>query len=535
MREIVTLQVGCFSNFIGSHFWNFQDELLGLAEEVDGDPVFKSPSLNLDTIYRYGETRQGYPTYTPRLVSIGFQGSLGSLSSADLSSYDIPSSRPSEIVTWTGEVSKVVAQPHKKNLFLQRLCEEGTSSYASGKGESSVMEDKQVTENLENSVHYWTDFSKAHYHHRSLHELHASWGTVQQFNNYGAGKQLLTSNTPEADDIIDRLRFFVEECDHMQGIQCVADDSGGFSGVAADLLEHIADEYPNNPVLLFSARNTERKPVTRAELVKRSLHDAVSFSMLSGLSSLTVPIGLPSLSSSKAAAFLGVDDAKPFHTSAVYAASIHSIGLPLRMEPPGPASNSCDVIGAIDLGQLVQMLSGQSWRNKVIILDGALPAPGLEGPLLSNLHPLTPETAAGIDDPRAVESLVIQGALISGRRPNLHEVESLIQKEYESYGSARFSHLALALCPLPVPLPFPSFFNEASSIPMAARLRSTAAILPFLRRRCDDLRRLGFAGSGAGILAEWGIARGEAEELAEAMATMTAELDPHPELSSESD
>lgn len=27
MREIVTIQVGGFANFIGSHFWNFQVEL----------------------------------------------------------------------------------------------------------------------------------------------------------------------------------------------------------------------------------------------------------------------------------------------------------------------------------------------------------------------------------------------------------------------------------------------------------------------------------------------------------------------------
>ena len=69
--------------------------------------------------------------------------------------------------------------------------------------------------------------------------------------------------------------------------------------MAADLLEHVADEYPNKPVLLFSARGTHQKSTSRGSSVRRALHDAVSFSVLSGLSSLMVPVGLPSLSSSK--------------------------------------------------------------------------------------------------------------------------------------------------------------------------------------------------------------------------------------------
>lgn len=58
MREVVTLQIGGFANFIGSHFWNFQDELLGLADDPDTDPVFKNHGLNMDVLYRTGETHE---------------------------------------------------------------------------------------------------------------------------------------------------------------------------------------------------------------------------------------------------------------------------------------------------------------------------------------------------------------------------------------------------------------------------------------------------------------------------------------------
>jgi hypothetical protein len=35
-----------------------KDELLGLAEDPSSDPVFKNHALNMDVLYRSGETQQ---------------------------------------------------------------------------------------------------------------------------------------------------------------------------------------------------------------------------------------------------------------------------------------------------------------------------------------------------------------------------------------------------------------------------------------------------------------------------------------------
>ncbi|KAH0900619.1 hypothetical protein HID58_040122 [Brassica napus] len=77
-REIVTIQVGEFANFIGSHFWNFQDELLALASDPESDPIFPNHNLDMDVLYRSGENQQGVSTYTPRLLSVNFEGSMRS-------------------------------------------------------------------------------------------------------------------------------------------------------------------------------------------------------------------------------------------------------------------------------------------------------------------------------------------------------------------------------------------------------------------------------------------------------------------------
>ncbi|XLS57018.1 hypothetical protein HN51_006773 [Arachis hypogaea] len=99
MKELVTIQLGDFANYVGSHFWNFQDELLGLAEDLNADSVFKNHDLNMDVLYRTGETQQGIFTFTPRLLSINMRCSLGSLSSHGTLYKEITSS-PSDVVTW---------------------------------------------------------------------------------------------------------------------------------------------------------------------------------------------------------------------------------------------------------------------------------------------------------------------------------------------------------------------------------------------------------------------------------------------------
>lgn len=49
-----------------------------------------------------------------------------------------------------------------------------------------------------------------------------------------------------------------------------------------------------------------------------------------------------------------------------------------------PTANLHYVSGAVDVGDVVQILSGQSRRNKVAILDMAMPAPSLTGTHLNS-------------------------------------------------------------------------------------------------------------------------------------------------------
>ncbi|CAL4970386.1 unnamed protein product [Urochloa decumbens] len=547
MREVVTVQVGGFANFVGSHFWNFQDELLGLADDPGADSVFRTAALDMDALYRAGETHQGVATYCPRLVSVGSRGSLGSLSSSGtLGSSSAAADQPN-VLTWSGNVTKSVAKPHDRNLFLQSLSEEeqNTSSSSDRNCAKISVEDKDLIESLENGVKFWTDYSKVQYHPQSLYELYGSWTDFDKFNNYGTAKEVV-SEWSQMEELNERLRFFVEECDHIQGIQFIVDDSGGFSSVAAQYLESIADDYTNTPVLL-------------------SLHDAVSFSKLSSSCNLMVPIGLPSLS--YLSPLLSIKDEKYFHSSAICAAAIHSLSVPFRLQHVGPASDSAHSSGNLDIGELVHILSDQGRQNMVTALDVAMPAPSLTDRkdlrnIQRSLRSLTPEISDEDEDPYAVESLVFHGALDSGgRRASVSQVKDFVCSALECRETKpKFSHLSVSPCPLPIPLPFPSIFSssigqhgeilsndhpegtrlkgslDVVSVPMAARLRSSNAIVPFIERRSVSLQRLSARGLlGSQILQDWGFAKEEVQDMVEHLAKMLRPFHPEMDLTSDSD
>ncbi|XP_020579108.1 protein misato homolog 1 [Phalaenopsis equestris] len=565
MREIVTIQVGEFANYIGSHYWNFQDELLGLAEERLVDSIYMGSSLDMDVLYRSGETSQGIVTYCPRLLSVGYKGTLGSLSSSGSLSPRISLPDTSEIVTWAGNVTQYLAEPREKNFFLQSLSEEDDSNLnpsatdLEGSHFHRQLTDKDRIGCLENGVQYWTDFSKVNYHPHSLYELHGLWNDVEKFDNYGIGEDILSAGF-QSEEMNERLRFFIEECDQIQGIQFIVDDTGSFSAIAAGFLEDIADEYSNTPVLLYSARSPSSYKLGKSlkDSVARALHDAVSFSRLSSCCKLMVPVGLPFLSRSKLSSTLFIEDQNLFHSSAIYAASIHSISIPFRMESLGVNSESLNISGATDMGGMVQFLAGQARQNMITILDLAMPAQSLNGEnnqstILRSLCSLTPEIEESIDDLHSIESLIIHGVLSGGRRASVSEVEEYIHTEYQNeLQRPMFYHLTAASCPLPIPLPFPSIFNnrvgrqgelsnatlqeaerrgslEVDSVPMAARLRSSSAVKPFIERRLGSLRRYGLERGALGVelLRSWGFGKEEVEDMGETLCKMMMLLDPN--------
>ncbi|NXL89615.1 MSTO1 protein, partial [Alectura lathami] len=152
------------------------------------------------------------------------------------------------------------------------------------------------------NVQLWSDYISVQLHPRSVY-------VIQQYNHdgdsgrleaFGQGESLL-QDAACLEELEDRLHFYVEECDYLQGFQVLCDLHDGFSGVGAKVTELLRDEYSgkgiltwgltpvmqtrNNLIVGFSPQDSQRN-------FYRLMNTALGIAHLSGHSSLFCPLSL---------------------------------------------------------------------------------------------------------------------------------------------------------------------------------------------------------------------------------------------------
>jgi hypothetical protein len=95
-------------------------------------------------------------------------------------------------------------EPIPRNDFLRSL-----------DGETEETGESSLVQSLDDSVESWTDYLKAHLHPRSVYELPNTFYGVTPFDNYSSGQGFFKEEE-QLEEVENRLRFFVEECDHLQ-------------------------------------------------------------------------------------------------------------------------------------------------------------------------------------------------------------------------------------------------------------------------------------------------------------------------------
>lgn len=95
---------------------------------------------------------------------------------------------------------------------------------------------------LDRTARYFTDYLKVELHSKSLLQLAGVWEGVQTFAGWGEGWEM-AGRADTRDELEDRLRFFAEDCDSLQGFMALVDSESAFSGLSARFLAELADDY----------------------------------------------------------------------------------------------------------------------------------------------------------------------------------------------------------------------------------------------------------------------------------------------------
>ncbi|XP_062897927.1 protein misato homolog 1 [Mobula hypostoma] len=527
-REVLTLQLGHYTNFVGTHWWNIQDAALC----YDSDRSDTYSEINNNVLFREGQTLRGQPTYTPRLILMDLKGSLSSLKQEGVL-YGASQAVPA--LAWNGSLTVHKEDPVTKNQFLQQLnrlgtdahSENVTSTTAQGAERSAAertFDLSQGAQRLENSVRVWSDYLGVHLHPKTISVIqqynHNS--TSNRFEAFGFGEKLLRDPT-FLDDLEDRLHFYIEECDYLQGFQVLCDLQDGFAGLATKVVELLHDEYGGKAIFTCGFAPTSYMDTGSMATVYRLLNSVMGIVHLSSRSSAFCPMSLDS-------SFLGRKQVTPvpfprviydaslnYHSSALLATALETLSVPYRLQ-----SN------AMSLTQLTNALTVSS--RKVVTASAAIPfamkSTDTLPDVLAEQHaasPWTPLTPYGeVKDVQCfAQSVVLRGVSreqqISNLPPGvkgpsiLHSCpsgEDVLETFLQHHFPAAVRAIHLVQTPCRVTTPYPQIFsdsfnkrgqlvggslssgNAVQSIPVLSALQSTATTYHGLHALYHEVSRL---------------------------------------------
>ncbi|XP_034865672.1 protein misato homolog 1 isoform X2 [Mirounga leonina] len=464
-REVLTLQLGHFAGFVGAHWWNQQDAALCAPTDATEPPGELCP----DVLYRAGRTAHGQETYTPRLILMDLKGSLSSLKQEGGLYGD---RQLDAAIAWQGKLTTHKEELCPPNPYLQDLLSaEGVLS------RDGIWRVKPIPNGKESSIRVWSDFLRVHLHPRSICMIqkYNHDGEAGRLEAFGQGESVL-KEPRYLEELEDRLHFYMEECDYLQGFQILCDLHNGFSGVGAKATELLQDEYSGRGIITWGLLPGPYSLGEPQKNIYRLLNTAFGLVHMSAHSSLVCPLSLGGslgLRPEPPVTFphLQYDATLPFHCAAILATALDTVTVPYRLRS-----------SPVSMVHLADMLNSSG--KKVVTAAATIPFPLVPGQSLPDAlvqlggaTAWTPLSACGAPSgTRFAQSVVLRGLdkachtsrLAPGTRlPSpLHACdtgEDVLARylQQEQPGGRSSAHLLLAPCKV-VP-PYPCVFSPSLS------------------------------------------------------------------------
>lgn len=330
-RAVVSLHVGHYANYVGAHFWNIQE----------ANFVYEGQSeICHDVLFREGQTLTRQVTFTPRVVNVDLKGALGALPEfGDL--YDGLEVPKSDSLLWEGATVVQKEEPLKKNAYQLELDSlensiQSRSEPEKDRCESGGSRDACRSYNLDDQVRTWSDYLHGRFHPKSnaLLQEYQHKNTLKPFDVFGLGVEAWKSDLGE--EVEDRIRFFVEDADSVQGFQLLLDDFNGFGGVGSGLIDLLADEYGNKTILNFSTSPCAYEEYSGVLGSTRLLNTLLTLNGQLEGSTLNTPLSLAKdtfvlPNSHRSVPWIKYKPNLMYHSSAILASALDSMTLPWRM------------------------------------------------------------------------------------------------------------------------------------------------------------------------------------------------------------
>ncbi|KAJ2040027.1 mtDNA inheritance, partitioning of the mitochondrial organelle [Coemansia sp. RSA 922] len=276
MKEIITLQFGENANYVGTHYWNMQQQQF--TEDNGGD---SNVHLSMDVFYSEDDQGVGQRgrRYTPRVLvfdKVGNFGSLGQSHHAKEKGDADDIEAEIEAAQWDG-----ATEVHRQMPY--------TSSAVLGTGCNEVSESR---------VRYWSDFNEVEFN--TVQSLNSVSGvefgnSLGEMNTFQEGGDVFAGENGRDEMLEGKFRGLAEACDQMQGFQVMADAHGGFAGFGAGFVGKVREEYPKSSILMYNVASGRASDMGSTQTIDAAIALATNLESVSAAVNMYVPSGLKKL------------------------------------------------------------------------------------------------------------------------------------------------------------------------------------------------------------------------------------------------
>ncbi|XP_066062884.1 protein misato homolog 1 isoform X2 [Chamaea fasciata] len=503
--EAVTLQLGHYSGCVGAHWWGLQAATLRSAPEP--------AELRAAALLRFGRGPGGTETPTPRLVALELKGGVGSLG-PDGAGTEPP-------VTWDGAVADYRDRAPAGDCAPRDTGSRRGDAAGDGKGNPGAARPGAAPAGSQDapSVRLWSDYLNVHLHPKSVYVIrqYLHDGDCGCLEAFGQGESLL-QDPACLEELEDRLHFYVEECDYLQGFQVLCDLHNGFSGVGAKVTELLHDEYSQKGILTWGLTPVPSTAGDPQNSFYRLMNMALGIAHLSRHSSLFCPMSLSGSLGIKPEPpvtfpYIKYEASLNYHSSAILAAALDTLTAPYRLWS--------------SQGSMVHFADSLTFSGrKVVAAWAALPFPALPGSslpdVLSAHQQDVPWKLLSSGREQKVSCCFAQSVVLRGicqekptscpgqPRSPLHSCESpeqMLQQFLHTQFPGALSTSHVLRQPCDTRPPFPQFFSPlltrqgflldkaqgyssggVQSIPVLAALQSSPVLHSLLSGLCRELR-----------------------------------------------
>jgi hypothetical protein len=274
MKEIIFLSFGNFSNYVLSHFFNLNDEILKNEENpfsLNHTVIYNESERPRALLFDYSNNIRRYYQTNEKLSneaieSIAFEFKNQNLNDVEKNKFQIYQTFQNEnnfLSLMTGineneelndEEDENTINTNKKNIKTKQNKQKKELTPEEIKKREKINElmdlsDEELYEyfDFENSIKNWNDYLKIKLPYNALNEIKTIDYDTKEQTSYIRGKDFLQNkNSSYYEDFEDNFRKQLEDCDRLEILHFNMDYNSLWGGIGNYMLENIHEMIPKN-------------------------------------------------------------------------------------------------------------------------------------------------------------------------------------------------------------------------------------------------------------------------------------------------